>query len=282
MTQVVESGWRTDPAKRHVYRYWDGTWTDKVSDRGDMTVDPLFSGLPPLQTRLFVDKKEYAVPPLCCVCGQPSGLGSIFVEGVERDLDWGLLGGVNRKTGARLPLCDRCEAIRALAEPPLPYHGTNEQKREWKTARQSDEYKTVRASAQIQRLSKNSIRFTFANPEFAEAFRVLNGASEPARISPLELRGMRGYARVAQCSKTGQWVGVPENLLESTVSAWKCPRCGDDHPATWNMIDALCPETKQTVSVNRNLNEWQCSACGKTHTSGLGSEGAAQTEAARL
>jgi len=24
MTQVAESGWFTDPVKRHVYRYWDG------------------------------------------------------------------------------------------------------------------------------------------------------------------------------------------------------------------------------------------------------------------
>jgi rubrerythrin len=266
MTQVVESGWRTDPVKRHVYRYWDGTWTDQVSDRGDVTVDPLLSGMPPLQTRLLVDHKDYATPPLCLVCGQPSGRGSILVEGVEKEVDWGLLGGVTRKTGVALPLCDRCEAIRALAEPPVPFHGTKEEKGEWKTARQSAEYKTVRASALVQRLSKNSISFTFANPEFAEAFRVLNGASE-TRTSSLELRGMRRYARVAQCPKTGQWVGFPKDLLEPTVSAWKCPRCGNDHPATWNMIDAVCPETKQTVSVNRSIKEWQCPACGKAHTS---------------
>ena len=268
VAQVMESGWRTDPVKRHVYRYWDGTWTDQVSDRGDVTVDALFSGLPPLQTRLFVDPtKEYAMPPLCVVCAQPRGLGSIFVEGVEKDVDWGLLGGIDRKIGGRFPLCDRCEAIRALAELPRPFRGTKEQKREWKTGRQSAEYKTIAASVQSRAISKHSVVFTFANPEFAEAFRVLNGARGPARTSSLELRGMLRYARVAQCPKTGQMVGVTKGVLGPTVSAWNCPRCGDDHPATWNMIDAVCPETNQTVSVNRNIKEWQCPACGKTHTS---------------
>lgn len=34
--------WHTDPTGRHQYRYWDGTtWTDHVSDNGQVSVDPL-------------------------------------------------------------------------------------------------------------------------------------------------------------------------------------------------------------------------------------------------
>jgi hypothetical protein len=32
--------WRADPSGRHQYRWWDGGWTDRVSDRGQRGVDP--------------------------------------------------------------------------------------------------------------------------------------------------------------------------------------------------------------------------------------------------
>jgi uncharacterized protein YndB with AHSA1/START domain len=39
---AVPAGWYTDPSPRHQYRYWDGTsLTDRVSDKGVETVDPL-------------------------------------------------------------------------------------------------------------------------------------------------------------------------------------------------------------------------------------------------
>ncbi|MGV8083612.1 MAG: DUF2510 domain-containing protein [Coriobacteriia bacterium] len=37
-----QAGWYPDPADRHEIRYWDGmTWTEHVSDQGDVGVDPL-------------------------------------------------------------------------------------------------------------------------------------------------------------------------------------------------------------------------------------------------
>jgi len=39
---TTPAGWNPDPAGRHQYRYWDGaTWTDQVSDVGQVTTDPL-------------------------------------------------------------------------------------------------------------------------------------------------------------------------------------------------------------------------------------------------
>jgi hypothetical protein len=35
------AGWRPDPSRRHLYRYWDGTrWTEHVSDPGVVGYDP--------------------------------------------------------------------------------------------------------------------------------------------------------------------------------------------------------------------------------------------------
>jgi hypothetical protein len=35
------AGWRPDPSRRHLYRYWDGTrWTEHVSDPGVIGIDP--------------------------------------------------------------------------------------------------------------------------------------------------------------------------------------------------------------------------------------------------
>jgi hypothetical protein len=40
-TSTGGGGWHPDPSGRHQYRYWDGrTWTDAVSDYGDMGTDP--------------------------------------------------------------------------------------------------------------------------------------------------------------------------------------------------------------------------------------------------
>lgn len=36
------AAWHPDPSGRHEHRYWDGqTWTDQVSDAGEVTTDPL-------------------------------------------------------------------------------------------------------------------------------------------------------------------------------------------------------------------------------------------------
>lgn len=36
------SGWYADPARRHTYRYWDGSrWSSQVSDGGTAGVDPV-------------------------------------------------------------------------------------------------------------------------------------------------------------------------------------------------------------------------------------------------
>ncbi len=41
-------GWQPDPRARHEYRYWDGTqWTDHVSDKGQMSSDPVAYVTPP-------------------------------------------------------------------------------------------------------------------------------------------------------------------------------------------------------------------------------------------
>ncbi len=41
-------GWQPDPRGRHEYRYWDGTqWTDHVSDKGQMSSDPVADATPP-------------------------------------------------------------------------------------------------------------------------------------------------------------------------------------------------------------------------------------------
>jgi Protein of unknown function (DUF2510) len=37
------AGWRPDPSRRHLYRYWDGRrWTEHVSDPGVFGIDPPF------------------------------------------------------------------------------------------------------------------------------------------------------------------------------------------------------------------------------------------------
>jgi hypothetical protein len=184
MTQVAESGWFNDPVKRHVYRYWDGThWTDQVSDRGDVTVDPLdtqsapaapevITPLPaPHQTAWIVEYKvDYAMPPLCCVCGQAApALGRIHVS-TRNSTAPGMT-----TWSMRFPLCDRCEAIRAGVEKNerggtgfFGFHGTKEQKQR---------YQRVRLSAQMENAYKG-LRITLANPEFAEAFSELNGARQ--------------------------------------------------------------------------------------------------------
>lgn len=44
---VSPAGWQPDPRGRHEYRYWDGTqWTDHVSDRGEMSTDPVAATQP--------------------------------------------------------------------------------------------------------------------------------------------------------------------------------------------------------------------------------------------
>jgi hypothetical protein len=48
-----EGDWRVDPTGRHQYRYWDGEWTERVSDFGVRSEDPYTgsviadTGLPP-------------------------------------------------------------------------------------------------------------------------------------------------------------------------------------------------------------------------------------------
>jgi hypothetical protein len=40
--RIRARGWLHDPTLRHQIRYWDGRrWTDRVSDNGRRTVDPL-------------------------------------------------------------------------------------------------------------------------------------------------------------------------------------------------------------------------------------------------
>ncbi len=38
---MIDSGWYPDPARSHELRYYDGDWTDHVSDQGTVGVDPL-------------------------------------------------------------------------------------------------------------------------------------------------------------------------------------------------------------------------------------------------
>jgi len=47
---MVPAGWYADPAGRHEYRYWDGTyWTAGVADGGVTSADPLEPPAPPVQ-----------------------------------------------------------------------------------------------------------------------------------------------------------------------------------------------------------------------------------------
>ncbi len=47
---MVPAGWYADPAGRHEYRYWDGTyWTAGVADGGITATDPLEAPPPPTQ-----------------------------------------------------------------------------------------------------------------------------------------------------------------------------------------------------------------------------------------
>ena len=47
---MVPAGWYADPAGRHEYRYWDGTyWTAGVADAGITATDPLEAPPPPRQ-----------------------------------------------------------------------------------------------------------------------------------------------------------------------------------------------------------------------------------------
>lgn len=47
---MVPAGWYADPAGRHEYRYWDGTyWTAGVADGGITATDPLEAPPPPVQ-----------------------------------------------------------------------------------------------------------------------------------------------------------------------------------------------------------------------------------------
>ena len=47
---MVPAGWYADPAGRHEYRYWDGTyWTAGVADGGITATDPLQASPPPVQ-----------------------------------------------------------------------------------------------------------------------------------------------------------------------------------------------------------------------------------------
>jgi hypothetical protein len=49
-TPMVPAGWYADPAGRHEYRYWDGTyWTAGVADGGVTATDPLEAPPPPVQ-----------------------------------------------------------------------------------------------------------------------------------------------------------------------------------------------------------------------------------------
>ncbi len=59
---MSEAGWRQDPQRRHELRYWDGTrWTEHVSDRGQMSVDPLVAA-PPQQARPQQAQPQQAQP----------------------------------------------------------------------------------------------------------------------------------------------------------------------------------------------------------------------------
>jgi hypothetical protein len=40
-TNQPPAGWYADPAGRHHYRYFDGSWTDRVSDNGRIATDPI-------------------------------------------------------------------------------------------------------------------------------------------------------------------------------------------------------------------------------------------------
>src|SRR5215472_17588924 len=51
---MVPAGWYADPAGRHEYRYWDGTyWTAGVADGGITATDPLEAPPRPAQQAAF-------------------------------------------------------------------------------------------------------------------------------------------------------------------------------------------------------------------------------------
>ncbi len=61
---MVPAGWYPDPAGRHEYRYWDGTyWTAGVADGGVTAHDPLEGPPPPVQQAATPPAQQTATPP---------------------------------------------------------------------------------------------------------------------------------------------------------------------------------------------------------------------------
>ena len=58
---MVPAGWYADPAGRHEYRYWDGTyWTAGVADGGITATDPLEAPPRPAQQAAFTPTPQSA------------------------------------------------------------------------------------------------------------------------------------------------------------------------------------------------------------------------------
>ncbi len=79
--------WRSDPAGRHQYRWWDGTtWTGHVSDNGETSVDPPSASatVPDPAPAVAEDPTRSGVP-----AGQLVGWIGIIAAAVAVFLQWG-------------------------------------------------------------------------------------------------------------------------------------------------------------------------------------------------
>src|SRR5262252_6702149 len=69
---MVPAGWYADPAGRHEYRYWDGTyWTAGEADGGMTATDPLEAPPPPTQQATAFAP----TPPLAVDCSPAQPIG---------------------------------------------------------------------------------------------------------------------------------------------------------------------------------------------------------------
>lgn len=103
-------GWHPDPARRHEYRYHDGTrWTHHVADQGQAATDPLPAAPPPAgggaaagdpvsgesgpawvdgaPTHRFPTPQTYPTAPSALAVAEPTPPGGVtFAEAVQRCL----------------------------------------------------------------------------------------------------------------------------------------------------------------------------------------------------
>lgn len=93
---MTETGWQADPFERHDYRYFDGaSWTDLVSDGGEMSNDPLPGVSPVVPALQGTAAPQGTVPRGTAV---PPAAGPVAATGSRRRL-WPWLVGLAAAVG---------------------------------------------------------------------------------------------------------------------------------------------------------------------------------------